>query len=317
MTMNTTTEPQNAPTPNAAPSAALAPVPPSEAAQNWSLRQREAKAYSCSSLLPKEYQGESGLPNVLIAMEIALRIECSIFMVAQSLDIIHGRPGWRATFLIATVNASKRFTPLRFRFEGTPGKDDWGCRAVAKDLADGEPCVGALITIALAKAEGWYQRSGSKWQTIPEQMLMYRSAAFWTRVYCPELSLGIRTTEEAEDMVLDAPAYTVVAEPHKTVKDIEAAIRAKPSPEPAVGVETHPEPAMPTAPAKPAAAPQDDLGALASSLFERIGACVTLDAALELGPELLAFPASGPGATVGKALKNQLAEKRRALGEPA
>jgi hypothetical protein len=59
--------------------------------------------------------------------------------------------------------------------------------------------VGALITIALAKAEGWMSKNGSKWKTMPEQMLMYRAAAFWTRAYAPELSLGMQTAEEVAD----------------------------------------------------------------------------------------------------------------------
>jgi hypothetical protein len=86
----------------------------------------------------------------------------------QNLDIIHGRPGWRATFIIATMNASNRFTPLRFRWEGKAGTDTWGCRAVAKDRESGEECIGALITLATAKAEGWSAKNGSKWKTIPE-----------------------------------------------------------------------------------------------------------------------------------------------------
>jgi hypothetical protein len=31
-------------------------------------------------------------------------------------------------------------------------------------------------------------------------MLRYRSAAFWTRVYAPELSMGMHTADEVEDM---------------------------------------------------------------------------------------------------------------------
>lgn len=160
--------------------------------------QRMARAISSSSLVPKDYQGEAGIPNVMIAMELANRIGASVLMVMQNLDVVHGRPGWRSSFLIATVNVSKRFTPLRFRWQGTPGSDDWGCRCYARDEA-GEECQGALITIGLAKAEGWFARNGSKWKTIPEQMLMYRAASFWTRVYAPELSLGMHTSDEVID----------------------------------------------------------------------------------------------------------------------
>lgn len=136
----------------------------------------------------------------MIAMELANRIGVSVFQVMQSLHIIQGKPGWSAQFLIATVNASRRFTPLRFKWEGTVGQDNWGCRAYAKDREDGEMCVGALITMGMAKAEGWLTKSGSKWRNLPEQMCLYRAASFWTRVYAPELSLGMQTAEELSDV---------------------------------------------------------------------------------------------------------------------
>lgn len=158
--------------------------------------QRMARALAASSLVPQSYQ--DNVADCLIAIELANRTGASVPMVMQNLDIIHGRPSWRSTFLIATVNACGRFTPLRYRWQGEEGTDTWGCRAVAKDRQDGEECVGPLVTIAMAKAEGWYAKNGSKWKTLPELMLTYRAAAFWTRVYAPELSLGMLTSEEAE-----------------------------------------------------------------------------------------------------------------------
>lgn len=161
--------------------------------------QRMALALCSSTLVPDAYRGRDNIPNVLIAMELANRIGASVLMVMQSLDIIHGRPSWRAQFLIATVNACGRFTPLRFRWRGDRDTDSWGCSAIALDKQSEEPCEGMLITMALAKAEGWYQRNGSKWKTMPEQMLMYRAASFWARIYAPELSLGMNTSEELVD----------------------------------------------------------------------------------------------------------------------
>lgn len=195
--------------------------------------QRMAKAICSSSLVPKEYQGN--IQNTLIAMELAHRIGASVLMVMQSLDIVHGRPSWRSTFLIATVNASGHFTPLRFRWVGTEGKDDWGCRAVAKDKASGDECVGALITIGLAKAEGWYGKNGSKWKTMPEQMLMYRSAAFWTRVYSPELSLGMHTNDEIVDAYGEEVRDRELPFATGSSNSLESALRAEAANDPEPG----------------------------------------------------------------------------------
>ncbi len=162
-----------------------------------------AKALTSSSIVPAAYQGN--IPNALIAMEVASRIGCSVLMVMQNLDVIHGNPSFRSKFLIATVNTCGRFSPLRYRFEGEPGTDEWGCRCVATDLESGDELVGPLVSIGMAKAEKWYQKSGSKWQTMPELMLQYRSAAFWSRVYAPELSMGMHTTDEVVDAGLGTP----------------------------------------------------------------------------------------------------------------
>lgn len=189
---------------------------------NFTAAQRIANALSQSTLVPKEYQGS--IPNVLIAMEIASRIGASVFMVMQNIDIIHGRPAWRSQFLIATVNASGRFTPLRFRWEGKPGTDDWGCRAVAKDKETGDECIGSLITIGLARKEGWLTKSGSKWQTMPEQMLCYRAAAFWTRIYAPELSIGMHSADEVMDTTGAPVADVPQAVRPGDVKSLEAAL---------------------------------------------------------------------------------------------
>lgn len=159
---------------------------------------QHAVALSRSNLLPKAFLNNP--PNCMIAMEIANRIGAGVFQVAQNLHIIQGKPSWSATFLIATVNASGRWTPLKFRMQGTEGKPDWGCRAVATDKATGEECIGPAVTMAMAKAEGWSTKSGSKWVTMPEVMLHYRAAAFWSRLYAPELAMGIHTTDEITDM---------------------------------------------------------------------------------------------------------------------
>lgn len=190
--------------------------------------QRMAKALSSSSLIPKEYQGN--LPNTMIALELAARTGSSPFIVMQNLDIIHGRPSWRATYLIGTVNSCGRFSPLRFVKDGTPGTDSFGCRAVAKDKDTGEELVGALITIGMAKAEGWFSKNGSKWKTMPEQMLMYRAASFWTRIYAPEISLGMQTAEEAQELApLRVDAQVVASAPSMT---LEAALLAEAAPTP-------------------------------------------------------------------------------------
>jgi len=164
--------------------------------QAFELVQRQANMLAKSTLVPKEFQGN--LSNCAIALNIAKRLGADPFMVIQNIDIIHGRPSFRATFLIAMVNASGRFTPLQFRMSGEGDKRS--CVAFAKDKESGEIVEGTEITMAMAKAEGWSTKSGSKWLTMPEQMLRYRAAAFFARIYAPDITLGMQTSEEMQDI---------------------------------------------------------------------------------------------------------------------
>ena len=169
--------------------------------QSFELMQRVAKGFANSSLVPKDYQ--NNIANCMIALNLARRINGDPLMVMQNLIIVHGRPTWSAQFLIATANMCGRFTALRFEFFGERGTDNWGCRAWALEKATGEKLVGSDITIGLAKKEGWYARNGSKWQSMPQQMLVYRAGAWWVRAYAPELSMGLMSADEAGD-VFDA-----------------------------------------------------------------------------------------------------------------
>lgn len=166
--------------------------------EGFELCQRMAKVFATSSLVPTQYQ--NNMSNCIIAMEMASRIGASPLQVMQNLYIVHGNPGFSAKFLIACINASGKFTPLRYEFKGKENTDAWSCRAYAVDK-QGEVLHGAWVSIDMAKKEGWYGKSGSKWQTMPELMLQYRAAAFFQRTYAPEISLGMQSAEELADAV--------------------------------------------------------------------------------------------------------------------
>lgn len=185
--------------------------------------QRMALALTSSTIIPKEYQGKDNMGNAIIALEMAQRLRISPMMVMQNMNIINGRPSWSSTFIISAINSCGKFSPLRFEWVGKEGADDWGCRAYATELATGEVLRGSLVTIKLAKDEGWYSKAGNKWKTMPEQMLMYRSASFFGRIYAPEIMNGMQTEYEVQD--ISAPASSgfdsLVEEIPAVVEDAE------------------------------------------------------------------------------------------------
>jgi hypothetical protein len=165
--------------------------------------QRVAKMLTMSSLVPKEYQ--NNIPNIMIALEMANRIGASPLMVMQNLNIIQGRPSWSSQFIISALNSCKRFSPLRFKMDGEG--DEYGCTAWAKDHT-GEILEGPKVTWKMANAEGWATKGGSKWKTMPELMFRYRAAAFFGRLYAPDVLMGMGDVGEAED-IANSEANTI------------------------------------------------------------------------------------------------------------
>jgi hypothetical protein len=163
---------------------------------NFDLAQRIGTSLMKSELVPKVYQ--NNLPNVLIALEMASRIGASPLMVMQHLNIIQGRPSWSSTFIISAINSCGRFSPLQYKMKGSGM--ELSCIAFAKDK-DGNILESPEVTMIMAKAEGWLDKSASKWKTMPELMIRYRAATFWGRLYAPEITMGMQSAEEVIDVV--------------------------------------------------------------------------------------------------------------------
>lgn len=159
---------------------------------------RMARMLAASALVPDAYRNTP--ENCVVAIDIANRMGISPLMVMQSLYVVKGKPSWSGSFCAAAINGSGRFSPLEFEFVGEEGKPSWGCYATAVRLATGKRCYSDVITLQMATSEGWVNKPGSKWRTMPRQMMMYRAAAFFARAHCSDILLGYRTVEEIQDM---------------------------------------------------------------------------------------------------------------------
>lgn len=200
--------------------------------EGFVLMQRVAKCFSQSELVPKQYQGPAGMPNCVIAINIAQRLGADPLMVMQNLYIVHGRPGWSSTFIIGAINSCGRFNPLRFDIRkagkvrvGQQEIDNLECVAWTTEKQFGLPAAVAKIaqekkislleaarelrcpilesppsSIDMAVREGWYTKNGSKWVTMPQNMLRYRAATFFGRIYAPDILMGLRTSDEVADV---------------------------------------------------------------------------------------------------------------------
>jgi hypothetical protein len=157
--------------------------------------QRAAALLASSRIVPAQFQGDA--PSCFIILQLAQRMGLEPFMLMQTSYVVHGRPGLEAKAVIAIVNSSGRFAkPLNWRLEGQGADRSATCYTVRND---GEP-VECSCTMRLAQAEGWIDKAGSKWKTMPDMMLQYRSAAMFARLHCPEVLMGMSTTDELADI---------------------------------------------------------------------------------------------------------------------
>lgn len=244
-------------------------------AQSFELMQRAARLLSSSTLVPAAYRAvnekrrgsevelvdnPSALSNCVVALNMAGRMGADPLMVMQNLYIVEGRPSWSSQWIIAAINGCGRFSPLRFDLEDLGEQDveytvtEWvdrqkvnkkiktavrnlRCTAWATEKATGARIDSPKVDVAMAVREGWFGKTGSKWQTMPEVMLRYRTASFFGKLYAPELLMGMQSTEEEHDILTLAPDGSVDV-PGKPEVAMPRARAAEPEPVRQVDQET-------------------------------------------------------------------------------
>jgi len=204
--------------------------------QSFELMQRAAKLLITSTLVPAAYRANddkkgpnpNALANCVVALNMANRMNADPLMVMQNLYVVEGRPSWSSQWIIAAINGCGRFSPLRFEIKELGEKSveyistfwenrekktktvtekikDKICVAWAIEKGTGERIESPPVSIEMAVKEGWYSKNGSKWKTMDEVMLRYRTASFFGKLYAPELLMGLQTVEEINDArVIDA-----------------------------------------------------------------------------------------------------------------
>ena len=183
-----------------------------QSSDGFALLQRMANMFVGSTLVPKQFQGQNNFGNCVIALNMAQRLNADPLMVMQNLYVVHGTPSWSSKFMIAMFNQCGRYESIHYEETGKKGTDTQGIIAWAKEKSTGEILKGPEVTIGIAKKERWFDKDGSKWKTMPEQMLRYRAAAWFIRTTAPELSMGLQTVDEVKDTI-DVTPHTVMQEP--------------------------------------------------------------------------------------------------------
>lgn len=166
----------------------LAPVDAASGeAQLMEFRWRAANAYSQSRMVPAHFFNNP--QDCYVVVELASQLGVPALTALQNIFMISGRPGFKAQFAVALANKAKVFAgPIRHKVERGDGKPESLAVTAYAPTHDGDT-VEVAVSMAQAMKEGWTKNS--KYKSIPEQMLRWRSSAWLINLYCPEVLLGL------------------------------------------------------------------------------------------------------------------------------
>ena len=158
-----------------------------------------AQVISTADIIPDNYKNKAA--DCAIAIDMADRMGVSPMMVMQNLYVVKGKPSWSGQACKALIEGCGKFKPGSVRpvYIGEKGTDERGCYLSAVWADTGDKVEGPEVTLKMARAEGWIGKN-PKWTNMPELMLAYRASAFFARVYCPEVLMGVHVEGEVEDI---------------------------------------------------------------------------------------------------------------------
>ena len=116
---------------------------------SFEFAQRQAKSLCESNLVPISYQGQKGLPNCLVALEMSKRMILSPLTVMQNLNIIHGRPTWSAQFISSQIMGCGRFENFDYLVKREGETLEVQC--IAKMIADQKLIKGTAVSMKMAR----------------------------------------------------------------------------------------------------------------------------------------------------------------------
>ncbi|QCD44941.1 hypothetical protein [Campylobacter mucosalis] len=146
--------------------------------KKFELEQRKAIAFVATDFFPSHLRSpnkDATIGTAIIVLDLAQRMNLGALEVAQSIYIVKGKPSFETKFLVARLNSSGLLKGRLNTILAPDGKSAY-CEAI--DAQTGQLLRGTKITMEMAKREGWIDKNGSKWQTMPELMIKYRAQSF-------------------------------------------------------------------------------------------------------------------------------------------
>lgn len=155
---------------------------------------RIAGRLSASELVPKHFQGKP--ENTFVALMAISNLGIDPFMGLQKMFVVGGKLGMEAQLVIALANQRGPY-PSGIQYEVSGKGEDLAVTAIGV-RRDGQRDT-CTVTYRMAKDMGWIKNHAT-WTSAPLHRLKLRAAAWLIREHCPEVTCGLDTREELEDM---------------------------------------------------------------------------------------------------------------------
>jgi hypothetical protein len=187
------------------PSATFNALVPTSIEQAIALSEIMAKA----QLVPEHLRNKPG--DCLLVVMQAQRWGMDAVSVAQCTSVVHGKLCYEGKLVAAVLFAMGAIEGrLHYEIEGSG--------QAARITVRGTPRGGRGEQVLTGNVTDWRtfgkDKEGNKiknaWDTIPEDMLVYRGTRQWARRYAPEALLGVYTPDELEE-----PAHATDVTPRK------------------------------------------------------------------------------------------------------
>ncbi len=156
------------------------------------------------------------------------------YAVAQKTHLVNGTLGYEAQLVNAVITSS---TAVQGRFKYEYGGDWEKFKPGAANAANERGLfvrVGAVLRgeTEITWGEPLFMeyvttRNSPLWKTAPKQQLAYLAVKYWARLYCPDVILGVYTSDEFEQ----SPRAERDVTPARTRQDLNNLINQKPETE--------------------------------------------------------------------------------------
>jgi hypothetical protein len=158
--------------------------------------QRVASTLAHAALTPKHLKGNSpqeSIANCFRVVNQAFRWGMDPFAVADETYVVQGRLGYQGKLIASVINTrSNLASRLRCEYDG---EGDGRTVTVIGRFANED--FDRTITLSVGQAK----TGNEMWKKDPDQKLYYSAVAKWARRHCPEVILGVMTSEEVDKVV--------------------------------------------------------------------------------------------------------------------